>query len=96
MTSNPTAGASPSPFTPLPCPRVETAAITSVIQHELRATDLPKLDSRFQDKNDRQVLAFNGTGLEISSNDSVATEWFLSYLSMKWYPNVALQLVTCR
>ncbi|KZP20929.1 hypothetical protein FIBSPDRAFT_664635, partial [Athelia psychrophila] len=54
---------------------IEAATITSIIQHDLRANELYKLDSRYRDKGDRQVLAFNGTTLEVSNRDAVAKEY---------------------
>ncbi|KZP23106.1 hypothetical protein FIBSPDRAFT_675325, partial [Athelia psychrophila] len=56
-------------------PKVEAANITSIIQHEFRATDLFKLDSKYRDKAEHQVLAFNGTSIEVASRDSVAKEY---------------------
>jgi hypothetical protein len=73
LTGNPAAGASISLLSSFP--EVEAATITAVIQHELRGTDIYKLDSRYRDKTERQTLAFNGTSLEIASNDSAAKDY---------------------
>ncbi|KZP33181.1 hypothetical protein FIBSPDRAFT_701524, partial [Athelia psychrophila] len=54
---------------------IEAATITSIIQHDLRASELYKLDSRYRDKGERQALVFNGTALEIASRDTVAREY---------------------
>ncbi|KII90040.1 hypothetical protein PLICRDRAFT_174840, partial [Plicaturopsis crispa FD-325 SS-3] len=56
-------------------PEVEAAVITAVIQHDLRGSDIYKLDSRYRDKTERQTLALNGTTLELSSNDSAAKDY---------------------
>ncbi|KZP26181.1 hypothetical protein FIBSPDRAFT_698600, partial [Athelia psychrophila] len=68
-------------------PSIEAATITSIIQHDFRATELFKLDSRYRDKSDRQVLAFNGTALEVSNRDSVAKEY-------KTHNSVSVPLMT--
>lgn len=75
ITVNPAAGASPSPSLLSQFPTVEAATITSIVQHDLRANELYKLDSRYRDKSDRQILEFNGTNLEVSSRDTVAKEY---------------------
>ncbi|KZP17752.1 hypothetical protein FIBSPDRAFT_670926, partial [Athelia psychrophila] len=56
-------------------PTVEAATISAILSHDLRATELFKLDSRYRDKTERQVLAFNGTSLEVASRDSLAKEY---------------------
>ncbi|KAJ3711116.1 hypothetical protein DFJ43DRAFT_1169110 [Lentinula guzmanii] len=47
-------------------PEVEAATITSIINHEFRASDLYKLDSRYRDKTERQVLSLKGETLELT------------------------------
>lgn len=88
ITSNPAAGVSPSPFLLSLFPTVKAATITTIIQQDLHANELFKLDSRYRDKSDRQVLTFNGTALEVSSRDTVAKEY-------KSYNSVAVPLTTC-
>jgi len=56
-------------------PEVEAATITSIIQHEFCGSDLYKLDSRYQDKTERQMLALNSTTLELTTNDTALKEY---------------------
>ncbi|PBK81256.1 hypothetical protein ARMGADRAFT_881894, partial [Armillaria gallica] len=56
-------------------PEVEVATITSVIQHELRASDIYKLDPRHRDKAERKTLELNGTKLELSNDDTALKEY---------------------
>lgn len=46
-----------------------------ILAHDLHATELFKLDSRYRDKTERQVLAFNGTSLKVASHDPLAKEY---------------------
>lgn len=73
MTPNPAAGTSTSLLAQFPT--IEAATISAILSHDLRATELFKLDSRYRDKTERQVLAFNGNNLEIASRDSLAKEY---------------------
>ncbi|KAF7981494.1 hypothetical protein HWV62_33037 [Athelia sp. TMB] len=76
LTANPAAGASsPSSSLLSRFPKVEAATLASIIQHDFRSADLYKLDSKYRDKSERQVLAFNGTSIEVASRDSVAKEY---------------------
>ena len=68
------AGTSPPSLLSL-FPEVEAATITSIIQHEFRGSDLYKLDSRYRDKTERQMLALNGTTLELTTNDTALKEY---------------------
>ncbi|KAJ3991045.1 hypothetical protein F5050DRAFT_1534658, partial [Lentinula boryana] len=56
-------------------PEVEVATITSIINHKFRASDLYKLDSRYRDKTERQVLSLKGEILELTTNDSAYCEY---------------------
>ncbi|KAJ3793701.1 hypothetical protein GGU11DRAFT_691260 [Lentinula aff. detonsa] len=85
----PTAPANPSPFVgPLSSntaagassllslfPEVEAATITSIINHKFRASDLYKLDSRYRDKTERQILSLKGETLELTTNDAAYREY---------------------
>ncbi|GLB42544.1 hypothetical protein LshimejAT787_1105590 [Lyophyllum shimeji] len=75
LTANPAAGASPPPTLLSLFPEVEAATITSIIRHEFRGSDLYKLDSRYRDKTERQVLSLNGGTLKLSSNDTALREY---------------------
>ncbi|KZP14064.1 hypothetical protein FIBSPDRAFT_708092, partial [Athelia psychrophila] len=56
-------------------PEVEAATISAVILHDLRANELYKLDSRYRDKSEKQILSFNGTSLEVASGDPATKEY---------------------
>ncbi|KAK0438686.1 uncharacterized protein EV420DRAFT_1279926 [Desarmillaria tabescens] len=73
LTSNPAAGASPSIFSLFP--KVEVTTITSIIQHELRASDIYKLNTWHCDKPERKTLKLNGTKLELSNDDTALKEY---------------------
>ncbi|GLB36092.1 hypothetical protein LshimejAT787_0303800 [Lyophyllum shimeji] len=75
LTTNPAAGASPPPTLLSLFPEVEAATITSIIQHEFRGSDLYKLDSRYRDKTERQVLSLHGGTLELTSDDKALKEY---------------------
>ncbi|KZP09089.1 hypothetical protein FIBSPDRAFT_665012, partial [Athelia psychrophila] len=77
----------PSPSLQSLFPTVEAAMITAIIQHDLHANKLFKLNFWYRNKSDHQVLMFNGTALEVSSRDTVAKEY-------KSYNSVAVPLTT--
>ncbi|KAK0241007.1 hypothetical protein EDD85DRAFT_735717, partial [Armillaria nabsnona] len=54
---------------------VEVATITSVIQHELHASNIYKLDPRHHNKAERKTLELNGTKLELSNDDTALKEY---------------------
>ncbi|KAK0471865.1 hypothetical protein IW261DRAFT_1344122 [Armillaria novae-zelandiae] len=56
-------------------PEVEVATITCVIQHELCASDIYKLDPRHHDKMDRKTLELNGTKLKLANDNTVLKEY---------------------
>ncbi|KAJ3978889.1 hypothetical protein F5890DRAFT_1377207, partial [Lentinula detonsa] len=56
-------------------PEVEAATITSIINHEFRASDLYKLDSRYRDKTERQILSLKGETLELTTNNAAYREY---------------------
>ncbi|KAJ3710537.1 hypothetical protein C8R42DRAFT_544841, partial [Lentinula raphanica] len=56
-------------------PEVEVATITAIITHDFRASNLYKLDSRYRDKTERQVLSLKGETLELTTNDSSYREY---------------------
>ncbi|KAJ7758936.1 hypothetical protein DFH07DRAFT_722349, partial [Mycena maculata] len=66
ITSAPAAGALPPPSLRSLFPDIESACITSVITHELKASDIYKLDPRLKDSESSFVLT--GAGLQL--NDS--------------------------
>ncbi len=69
LTGNPAAGTSTTSLFTL-FPEVEVATITSIIQHDLRCSDLYKLDPRYCNKAERKTLELNSTTLELSNDDS--------------------------
>ncbi|KAK0241963.1 hypothetical protein EDD85DRAFT_949032 [Armillaria nabsnona] len=73
LMSNPAAGTSPSIFSLFL--EVEVATITSVIQHELRASNIYKLDPRHRDKAEKKTLELNSTKLELSNDDAALKEY---------------------
>ncbi|KAJ3816413.1 hypothetical protein F5880DRAFT_1494330 [Lentinula raphanica] len=73
LTGNTAAGASSSLLSLFP--EVEAATITAIITHDFRASDLYKLDSRFRDKTERQILSLKGETLELTTNDSAYREY---------------------
>ncbi|KAG7449842.1 uncharacterized protein BT62DRAFT_928592 [Guyanagaster necrorhizus] len=46
-----------------------------VIQHDLRASDVYKLDLRHRGKTERKTLEFNGTKLELFNDDAALKEY---------------------
>lgn len=73
LTGNPAAG-TPNPlFTVFP--EVEATTITSVIQHELRCSDLYKLDPRYRDKAEWMTLELDDTTHELSDDDASFKEY---------------------
>ncbi|KAJ7288817.1 hypothetical protein C8J57DRAFT_981295, partial [Mycena rebaudengoi] len=54
-------------------PDLEAAVITLVIQHELKAWDLSKLDSRYRNKEDRQTLSLGG--VQLSYTDAAPRDY---------------------
>ncbi|KAL0056620.1 hypothetical protein AAF712_016775, partial [Marasmius tenuissimus] len=75
LTGNQAAGASPSQTLLSAFPEIEAATITTIIQHEFRACDLYKLDSRYRDKSEKQVLSLEGKTLELTTNDSAYKDY---------------------
>lgn len=73
LSSNSTTGVSVSLLSSFP--EVEAATLTAVIQHELRGSEIYKLDSRYRDKVYQKTLNFNGTNLELTTNDSAAKDY---------------------
>ncbi|KAJ3759705.1 hypothetical protein FB446DRAFT_626399, partial [Lentinula raphanica] len=73
LTGNTAAGASSSLLSLFP--EVEAATITAIITHDFRASDLYKLDSRYRDKTERQILSLKGETLELTTNDSAYREY---------------------
>ncbi|KAJ3964062.1 hypothetical protein EV361DRAFT_812674, partial [Lentinula raphanica] len=66
---------------------VEAATITAIITHNFRASDLYKLDSRYRDKTERQVLSLKGETLKLTTNDT-------AYRDYKSLNSVAIPLST--
>ncbi|THU89500.1 hypothetical protein K435DRAFT_556885, partial [Dendrothele bispora CBS 962.96] len=56
-------------------PEIEAATITSIINHEFQASDLYKLDSRWRDKTERQVISLTGNTLELTNGDTASKEY---------------------
>ncbi|KAL0572189.1 hypothetical protein V5O48_009771 [Marasmius crinis-equi] len=75
LTNPAAAGTLPSQSLLSRFPEVESATITAIINHEFRAYDLYKLDSRYRDKTERQVLSLKGETLELTTNDSAFKEY---------------------
>lgn len=75
LTMNPAAGVSPTPSLLSQFRTIDAATITSIIQHDLRANKLYKLDTWYHDKGEQHILACNGTTLEVSNWDAVAKEY---------------------
>ncbi|KAJ3793251.1 hypothetical protein GGU11DRAFT_692146 [Lentinula aff. detonsa] len=73
LTGNTAAGASSSLLSLFP--EVEAASITAIITHDFRASDLYKLDSRYRDKTERQILSLKGETLELTTNDSAYRDY---------------------
>ncbi|KAJ3779732.1 hypothetical protein GGU10DRAFT_337764 [Lentinula aff. detonsa] len=73
LTRNTAAGASSSLLSLFP--EVEAASITAIITHNFRASDLYKLDSRYRDKTERQILSLKGETLELTTNDSAYRDY---------------------
>ncbi|KAJ3767103.1 hypothetical protein FB446DRAFT_696740 [Lentinula raphanica] len=73
LTGNPAAGTSSSLLSLFP--EVEAATITAIITHDFRASDLYKLDSRYRDKSERQILSLKGETLELTTNDTAYREY---------------------
>ncbi|PBK85579.1 hypothetical protein ARMGADRAFT_1087446 [Armillaria gallica] len=73
LTLNPAASMSPSLFSLFP--KVEVATITSIIQHDLCASDIYKLDTLHHNKAERKTLELNDTKLELSNDNAVLKEY---------------------
>ncbi|PBK86734.1 hypothetical protein ARMGADRAFT_864100, partial [Armillaria gallica] len=56
-------------------PKVKAATITSIIQHDLCALDIYKLDTWHRDKAEQKTLELNDTKLELSNNDAALKKY---------------------